>query len=85
MEMSQLSHVLLDRLPVMVSVALFTIAVYAVSSVWSSKSNLPLLGADNGSSEQRRKQYRASAAKLYQKGYELFRHQAYRLTTSDGK
>ncbi|KAK8111355.1 Cytochrome P450 monooxygenase ATR2 [Apiospora kogelbergensis] len=83
MEAQQLSQILQERLPVVVSVALFTIVVYAVSSVWSNKSNLPLLGADYGNSEQRRKQYRTSAATLYQKGYELFRHQAYRMTTSD--
>ncbi|KAK6834495.1 hypothetical protein PG987_009189 [Apiospora arundinis] len=85
MEMDQLSQIILDRLPVLLSVALFTIVVYAVSSVWGSKSSLPLLGADYGNSEQRRKQYQTGAAKLYQKGYELFRHQAYRLTTSDGE
>ncbi|KAK8066512.1 cytochrome P450 [Apiospora hydei] len=85
MEIEQLSHVLSDRLPALVSVALFTIVVYAVSSLWNEKSTLPLLGAGNGNAAQRRNEYMTNAAKLYQKGYEIFRHQAYRMTTLNGE
>ncbi|KAK8034549.1 Cytochrome P450 monooxygenase paxP [Apiospora rasikravindrae] len=85
MEIEQLSHGLSDRLPALVSVALFTIAVYIVSSLWNEKSTFPLLGADDGNATQRRKEYMTNAAKLYQKGYEIFRHQAYRMTTLNGE
>ena len=85
MEVEQLSQILLDRLPVLVAVALFTITAYAVSSLWNGKSTIPLLDADYGNAAQRRKDYMTGAAKLYQKGYDLFRHEVYRMTTLNGK
>ncbi|KAK7953824.1 Cytochrome P450 monooxygenase ATR2 [Apiospora saccharicola] len=84
MEVEQLNQVLLDRLPVLISVALFTITAYAVSSLWNGKSTIPLLGAGSGNTAQRRKEYMTGAAKLYQKGYDTFRHQVYRMTTLNG-
>ncbi|KAK7935615.1 Cytochrome P450 monooxygenase ATR2 [Apiospora marii] len=85
MEVEQMSQILLDRLPVLVSVALFTITVYAVSSLWNGKNAIPLLGAEYGNAAQRRKDYMTGAAKLYQKGYDIFRHQVYRMTTLNGE
>lgn len=49
-------------------------------------SNFPLLGASEyGSRRQRIEAFLLRPVEVYTKGYELFKHQIYRLNTPDGQ
>ncbi|KAF2190763.1 ent-kaurene oxidase [Zopfia rhizophila CBS 207.26] len=47
-------------------------------------ARLPIIGAEAGGSEKRRKVYLQSARKLYNEGYEKFKDRVYRIATADG-
>jgi hypothetical protein len=76
---------LLEHAPVLAPLIVILLGVFVVSRIASGDaSRLPLLGKEYGNLVQRRKAYIANAASFYNKGYQTFKDQAYRLTTVDG-
>lgn len=82
--MEQLPGILADRLVLASSVVVVLSSVWILSKLFIARNDLPLVGKEHGSSQERRKAYLAAAANLYKKGHELFRDKPYRLTTTDG-
>jgi len=70
---------------IIVCSSVLALLVLLLSTLRNGKNQLPLLGEEYRSAEQRRKLYLASAGTLYRKGQELFRDKPYRLETADGE
>ncbi|KAI5861450.1 cytochrome P450 [Durotheca rogersii] len=85
--MGQLSAILDDRGPVLASVAVILAAVFIATQLFGddAASKLPLVGGEYGNAEKRRKAFITNGLDFYQKGYELFKSKAFRLTTLDGE
>ncbi|KAJ0108710.1 Ent-kaurene oxidase [Diaporthe amygdali] len=83
--MDQLPGLLADRLVLAASMLVILASVWLFSNFFDYSNKLPLLGREYGNSEKRRKAYLAGAARLYEKGHNLFKTKPYRLTTMDGE
>ncbi|KAI1491516.1 ent-kaurene oxidase [Biscogniauxia mediterranea] len=83
--MEQLQPILADRGPVLASVVVLLVGVLLVTQLFKDSSELPLIGAEYGHAEKRRKAFITNGLDFYKKGYELFKSKAYRLTTLDGE
>ncbi|KAI5918729.1 ent-kaurene oxidase [Camillea tinctor] len=83
--MEQLQSILADRGPVLASVVVLLVGVLFATQLFNNPSELPLIGAEYGHAEKRRKAFITNGLDFYKKGYELFKSKAYRLTTLDGE
>ncbi|KAI0595189.1 ent-kaurene oxidase [Biscogniauxia sp. FL1348] len=83
--MEQLQPILADRGPVLASVVVLLVGVLIATQLFKDPSELPLIGAEYGYAEKRRKAFITNGLDFYKKGYELFKSKAYRLTTLDGE
>ncbi|KAI1632917.1 ent-kaurene oxidase [Biscogniauxia mediterranea] len=83
--MEQLQPILADRGPVLASVVVLLVGVLLATQLFKDSSELPLIGAEHGHAEKRRKAFITNGLDFYKKGYELFKSKAYRLTTLDGE
>ncbi|KAI1498295.1 ent-kaurene oxidase [Biscogniauxia marginata] len=83
--MEQLQAILADRGPVLVSIFVSLIGVLFATQLFGETSELPLIGAEYGRAEKRRKAFITNGLDFYKKGYELFKSKAYRLTALDGE
>lgn len=85
--MDQISNLIADRAPIFAAVAVLLGAVFLFSTFKSSKydaTTIPLVGKEIGNAEERRKQFISNARGTYEKGYALFRENAWRHTDTDG-
>ncbi|KAI1387289.1 cytochrome P450 [Hypoxylon trugodes] len=84
--MDVITNVLADRSPVLASVAIILVTVFIASRLFDreSLSHLPLVGAEFGDAEKRRKAYITNSLDFYKKGYELYKSKPFRITSLDG-
>lgn len=84
--MDQFTSILEERAPVLASIAVVLVAVFAANVLFKNDylSQIPLIGSEVGDAEKRRKAYITNGLDFYKKGYELFKSKAYRLTALDG-
>ncbi|KAI1078786.1 cytochrome P450 [Whalleya microplaca] len=84
--LDQISIILADRAPVLASIfVIFAGVLLATQLLDSDASSIPLLGREYGYARKRRKAFIKNGLDFYQKGYEMFKNKAYRLTSIDGE
>lgn len=85
--MDQVANIVQERAPILASIAVILVTVFTASILLNSSgaSKLPLVGEEIGNAEKRRKAFITNGIDFYQKGYELFKSKAFRLTALDGK
>ncbi len=85
--MDQISALFAAHGPTWVSVLFILPVVLLATQLFRSSEVpvIPLIGAEYGGARRRRKAFLNNAKEIYRKGYEQFKENVFRLTTTDGK